>query len=365
MQLIHGLYLGGAENVVANIARQADRNRFDMQICCLKEKGVLGEQLESEGVRVLLPEKASGLLGKLRALKQLIVSEQPDLIHSHGTAALLNIGPACMTGVRVPLIHTYHFGNYPHISKPYLWSERIFSRLARRCVAVSESQKAAVIEHLYVQENKVDVVLNGVPENPYRGDSGSRAKARSEFGYSDDEIVIGCIAVLSRQKGVNYLLESARELLERDIRLRFLIVGGGHLEQELRDQCSAYGLDKKIQFTGWRSDALRLLGALDIFILPSLWEGLPMVLLEAMATELPIVVTDVADNRYIIDDGVSGLIIPPENSSAISEAILRLAGDMSAARAMGQAAYTTYQARYSDSVMVEQYQSLYEADSIR
>lgn len=362
MQLIHGMYLGGAENVVANIARRADRSRFDIQICCLKEKGELGEKLEREGVRVVLPEKAPGRFGKLRALKQLIAAEQPDLLHSHGTSALLQVGPACLTGTGVPLIHTYHFGNYPHIRKSYLWSDRIFSRLARRCVAVSESQKESVMKHLYVRENKLQVVFNGVPENTFRGDKISRAQARRELGYGEDDIVVGCIAVLSRQKGVIYLLESVRELVESDSRLRFLIVGGGRREQELRDQCSQYGLDGKVQFTGYRSDALRLLGALDIFILPSLWEGLPMVLLEAMATELPIVVTDVADNRNIIEDGVSGLVIPPKDPAAISEALRRMAGDMAAAREMGRLAYDTYQARYSDTVMVEQYQSLYEAD---
>lgn len=361
MQLIHGMYLGGAENVVANIVRQVDRSRFDVQICCLKEKGVLGEKLESEGARVILPEKASGRLGKLRALKRLIATEQPDLLHSHGTTALLNVGPACLTGTRVPLIHTYHFGNYPHIPKSYLWSERVFSRLACRRVAVSESQKASVVEHLYIREDKVDVVFNGVPENACRGDDASRAQARSELGYGEEIIVVGCIAVLSQQKGVNYLLESARELLERDPRLRFVIVGGGRLEQELREQCNQYGLDGKVQFTGWRSDALRLLGALDIFILPSLWEGLPMVLLEAMATELPIVVTDVADNRNIIENGVSGLVIPPKDPAAISKALRRMAGDMMTAREMGRAAYERYRACYSDAVMVEQYQSLYEA----
>ena len=260
MQLIHGLYVGGAENVVANIARRADRSRFEIQICCLKEKGELGEKLEREGVRVLLPGKATGRLGKLLALKQLIATEQPDLLHSHGTPALLNVGPACLTGTRVPLIHTYHFGNYPHLRKSYLWGERAFSRLARRCVAVSESQKASVVEHLYVRENKVDVVFNGVPENTYRGDKTSRVQTRSELGYGEEDIVVGCIAVLSQQKGVNYLLESARELVERDPRLRFVIVGGGDLEQELRDQCSQYGLNGKVQFTGWCYDALRLLG---------------------------------------------------------------------------------------------------------
>ncbi|HHJ13728.1 MAG TPA: glycosyltransferase [Gammaproteobacteria bacterium] len=365
LQVIHGLHLGGAENVVANIARRADRGRFSVEICCLKEKGILGEQLEAEGIPVHVPAVAGGRLGKLRALRHLVRASRPDILHSHGTAALLNIGPASLPGLPAPLLHTYHFGNYPHIRRSYLWGERIFSRRARRCIAVSESQRAAVLKYLHLRPERVDVVLNGVPDNPWRGDAAVRRAIRSEFGVSEEEILVGCVAVLSRQKGIQYLLHSAATLARQEPRLRFLIAGGGPLEEDLRRQAAEVGLKDQIHFAGWRTDALRLLAGLDVFVLPSLWEGLPMVLLEAMATGLPVVVTDVADNARIIEDGISGRVVPPAQAAAITAALLDLVADRPRARAMGEAARRAWAEHYSDRAMVAGYEALYEQEARR
>ncbi|MES9830156.1 MAG: glycosyltransferase family 4 protein [Candidatus Thiodiazotropha sp.] len=359
LQIIHGLHIGGAENVVVSLVRNIDRSQFEVQICCVKETGIMGDRLIGEGVEVTTLPSSKRRLGKLQQLKKAINDYNPDIVHTHGTSALLATGPI-YTYSRLPTwLHTFHFGNYPHIAKKYLYGEILLTRFADQLVAVSESQRDSVIKHLHVPENKITTVFNGVEENPFHNDSEVRDSIRSEFGYSKEDIVVGCIAVLSEQKGLTYLLDAVKAVLDSVPRAKFLIVGGGRLQDQLVDKSKMLGIDDVVTFTGWRPDALKIFTGFDIFVQPSLWEGLSMVLLEAISTELPVLVTDVADNSKILSHGENGLIISPKDTKSIEQGLISLCTDKQQAMLMAKRAYSLYLDGFTVDAMVRRYERIY------
>jgi glycosyltransferase involved in cell wall biosynthesis len=238
-------------------------------------------------------------------------------------------------------------------------AERWFCRAATQLVAVSESQRQSIERYHGLAAGSMMTIPNGVkPVVP--PDPRIVARRRAELGFGESDVVVGCVAVLSRQKGVTYLLQAARRIVDQDSRVRLLIVGGGPIEGALRDEARTLRLDSRVVFTGWRNDATSFLPLIDIFVMSSLWEAMPMALLEAMASGRPIVVTDVADNRVIVDNGRCGVLVPPMDASAIAEAVLSLTCRPDYATELGANAARRCQERYTTRNMIEAYERLFE-----
>ena len=361
LQVIGSMHLGGAENVVVNIARGLDRERFDLAVCCTRELGVLASRLSDQGVEVRLvgpQRRALRHLTPLR-LQRLIWQWRPDVVHTHGVPAMLHTGPLSLLGTLPPWVHTFHFGNYGPPRDRDSKMERAFSRRATRLIAVSDAQRAALIRHYDVRPDHIATIHNGVGENPFVNDPTTRTRKRAELGLGADAIVLGCVAVLSEQKGIPYFLQAADTILAHDPRIRIVIVGGGPHEAPLRQQAAALACGERILFTGWRPDSLEILPALDMFVMPSLWEAMPMVLLEAMAARRPIVVTDVGENRAIVQDGRCGVVIPPRNAEAISTAVLSLLAQPDSANEMGARAEVRFREHFTTAHMVAAYERLF------
>jgi glycosyltransferase involved in cell wall biosynthesis len=282
-----------------------------------------------------------------------------DIVHSHTTAAMLHTGFLGAAGLLPPWVHTFHFGNYDGKISAERRRERYLSRNATQLVAVSESQRTALIDHQGVAPDHITTITNGVcPATPLL--SSDLAAARAEFGFTPEHVVIGCIAVLTEQKGITYFLDAAQQIAVALPRARFLVIGGGPLEQPLRDKAAALGLTDRTVFAGWRQDAARLLPIFDVFVMSSLWEAMPMALLEAMAARRQIVVTDVGDNRAIVDDGRCGVVVPPRDASAITASVLGIVGNPATGFAMAARAVRRFDERFTTRHMVEAYERLYD-----
>jgi glycosyltransferase involved in cell wall biosynthesis len=361
LQVIGSMHIGGAENAVVHLARGLDPGRYDVSVCCTSALGVLAEGLISESVNVVLaaPGRRLRYLTPLY-LQRTIARLRPDVVHTHGTPALLHAGPLGFAGLLPYWVHTFHYGNYPLPNARQMKGERVFSRAASQLVAVSETQRESIIRHHGIRPDRIITVVNGVGENPHVVGNTTRARKRSELGFGPDEIVAGCVAVLSEQKGISYLLQAARLLGQQNGRIRFLIAGGGPLEASLRQQARDLGLESRVVFTGWRQDNLELLTALDVFVMSSLWEAMPLALLEAMAARLPIVVTDVGDNRAVVDGGSCGIVIPPRNAEAIAEAIGHLVGRPERARELAGRAHSRFLECFTTARMLEEYERVYD-----
>lgn len=358
------MHIGGAENVVMHLVKGLDRDSFAVGLCCTKQLGVNAERLRTEApdAPIVLAAPAGQRVGyglPLRVRRE-IARFAPDVVHTHGATSLLHVGPLALLGLLPPWVHTFHYGNYDvHAEGKKEAAEGFFSRRATQLVAVSDPQRDSVIRRYRINPAKILTIVNGVPPNPFVTDAAVAARMRAEFGFAADDVVVGTIAVLSEQKGVTYLLRAIRQLVDRGTRAKFLIVGGGPLEAALREEAHTLGLDSRVSFTGWRQDCAELMTALDIFVMSSLWEAMPMVLLEAMSAKRAIVVTDVGDNRRVVDDGRCGLVVPARDASGIARALEHLVATPDDARALGLAAAERYQAWFSVGRMVAAHEDLY------
>lgn len=357
--VIHGLHFGGAENVVLSLVRGMDRDRFEPVVLCINVAGALGEQARTSGlaeIRTLIPR---GRWRKLTDMGAAIRELKPDCLHSHGGTALLMLGATRPFRQRIPWVHTYHFGNYPHTRRRYLWAERACSRLPDRLVAVSDTQRLAIQRHLWVRPDRIRTIMNGVAEHESYSTPDRVEEMRRSLGYGPDDVLVGTVAVLSEQKGVRFLIDAAQGLIDRKTRLHFVVVGGGPLETELREQVRVAGLGDRVQFLGWRDDASAIMPALDVFAMPSLWEGLPLALLEAMAAARPIVTTAVGDNAHLIRDGDNGRVVQPADPAGLSRAIEDLVRNPDERRRLGQRAREDYRRFLTVEAMTGQYAELY------
>jgi glycosyltransferase involved in cell wall biosynthesis len=359
VQVIGTMHIGGAENAVVHIAQGLDRARFDVTLVCTRERGVLAEQLAAAGVDVRLAAPPSR---RQRYFTPYYLSREltrlgADVVHTHGTPSLLHVGPLAMLRQAPPWVHTYHFGNYPLPSRRMMAGERFFSRFATELVAVAEVQRASIIQHHRL--DRIGTIINGVEANPFLADPERRARKRAELGVAPDDVLVGGIAVLTRQKGITHLLQAAPQLLKAHPRVRILVAGGGPLLEPLREEARALGIGDRVIFTGWRQDNLELLTTIDVFVMASLWEAMPLALLEAMAARRAIVVTDVGDNRRVVDEGRCGVVVPPGDPAALAGAIDRLLVDPEAAAAMAARAQARFSSTFTVARMVQEYEALY------
>jgi glycosyltransferase involved in cell wall biosynthesis len=362
LQAIGTMHIGGAENVVVELCRGLDRSRFDVALCCTRETGVLSDRLKAESIEVILGAPPSRRLRHFTSfyLDRVVARFQPDIVHTHGTPSLLHTGPLAVLRRLPPWVHTFHFGNYAAATGRMMTAERWFCRAATQLVAVSDAQRRQIIDFHGLSPDRIMTIVNGVSGHTRPNDGEARAARRAQCGFGPDDIVVGCVAVLSEQKGVTYLIQAAREFLKFDDRLRLLVVGGGPLQPALKADAERIGLGPRAVFTGWQPDGVEWLKALDVFIMSSLWEAMPMALLEAMAAQKALVVTDVADNRAILENGRCGIVVPPRDAAAIADGVRRIVQDPDAAREMARRAGERFAAQFTTARMVRDYECLYE-----
>jgi len=362
LHVVPHMHIGGLEMVIVNLWKNFDRSAVDMSVCCSLEKGVLGESLERAGCEVLQlpPSRRKTDYFTWYKLCRLLRERRFDIVHSHSIHAFLDCAVCSLLAGASRWVHTFHFGNYPHLPKHYLAAEKLLGPLARQLVAVGYAQRDSLVHHVGYAPRMLEVVWNGVELEDHGYDESRRSALRKELGIADGETVIGSVAVLTEQKGIPVLLETARSMLQTGSSLRFIIVGGGPLEESLRKKCGEMGLADRVGFTGWREDASEILKLFDIFVMPSLWEAMPIVLLEAMAAARAVVATTVGDIPYIIRDGETGLLAPAGDPEALAERLLRLAEDPGLRRRLGEAGQRSYSEQFTARTMAAAYEDLYQ-----
>lgn len=362
-QITGAMDFGGAENVIAHLATGLDPHRYAVTIVCTRGIGTLGERLKEQGVNVVLTRpyvrsrRHLGPLDLYRTLREI----DAQVVHTHGEPPLSAAGPLGYLRLLPYWVHSFHYGNYPYAESKRMFLERTLCRPASALIAVADQQRATIIKHHRVAPSRIRTLLNGVQPNKYLDNAAFRSAKRRELGLRDEDLIVGTIAVLSKQKGVTYLLQGAREVLNAHPTVKFLIVGGGPLEAQLRREADDLRLGERVLFTGWRKDVQEILPTLDMFVMSSLWEAMPLTLLEAMAAHLPIVATNVGDNANLTGNGECAVIVPPADASALASAISRLIADSNAARAMAARAGRMFQERFTVRHMVAAHERLYEA----
>jgi glycosyltransferase involved in cell wall biosynthesis len=358
MQVTFGTVIGGLERVVMELCRHIDPTRYRLSLCCTGERGLLADILEAEGVRVLVCSKQSKAGKYLRGLElaRIFSQERVDLVHTHHTPAFVDatIGTRL---VPVPLVNTDHCKAYP-TSRRWRWLERTASRFAGAFVAVSEDSRSDLIRHQGISERKLTTIYNGLARPQTSVDT--FASLRRDLGIGADELIVGTAARLEAQKGLDLLLDAAPAVLDAVPNARFVIVGSGSEHAALRHHAQQRGIGARVLFTGFRLDAADLIGTFDCFVQTSYWEGMPMTLLEAMALQKPIVATAVGGVPEVVEDGVTGALLPERDCSLLSKLIVDVLANPTVAREMGRAGYERFLARFTAEQMASRYEALYE-----
>lgn len=352
------LHVGGAERVMACLAKNIDRQLFDVSVCYLKENGVVGEELVRENVELLpLPGRDYSRLDRLTFIKlrKLIRQRNIDIVHTHDMHGFMDASACRLLMPRLRHVHTFHFGNYPHREAHYRRIERLLWRVPDRIVAVGHAQAESIRSLYGIPEQRLRVLWNGVDAPVPRVSEQVLAATRD----CRDPIIVS-VSTLIEQKGLHHLLDAVGQLKQMGARFRLLIVGGGPLRESLEQQARAMNLEDYVQFLGWVPEASDCaLPVCDIFVQSSLWEAMSVVVLEAMASAKPMVITRVGENPYVVEDGKTGLIVPPADPAALAQALYRLIKDPALRSRFSEAARARHAERFELHHMVRAYESLY------
>lgn len=319
--VVNNLNVGGLERVVINLIKGLDQTLFDIYIVCLDGKGKLFEEIEREIKGSLILNKKDGIdIYSIIVLRNYFVKNRIQIVHSHNHSPMIYSGAAIKLILfnKPKLLFTEH-NQVSRLSGNELNKLSKYLKMADRIFTVSKSLIMLYKDKL---NTNVDAVLyNGVPESVIYDVTKSRIRKEKEL--SDTDFVLCTVAILKKQKGLEYLIKALSELKNHED-IKLLIAGSGILLEELEKQVHRYGLENKVFFLGYRRDLGNILSGSDVFVLSSIQEGLPMSIIEALAVGLPVITTDVGGCSELVIDNENGIVINSGSSGELADAILKL-----------------------------------------
>jgi glycosyltransferase involved in cell wall biosynthesis len=352
--VVDSLEVGGAERQVVDLALALRRKGYEVVVAC-SIAGDLSAALEETDIPVrpllrrLVKRRLSPAYGwRLRRL--LLGSERFDLVHAHIYASAVAAAIATL-GTGIPLVITEHTEASWQTWRAR-WVSRWVYRRAERIIAVSTPIRRRLIERDGVHPDLITIVPNAVVSAP---------EARSEEPPTSlqEHPLVGVVARLQPEKGVANFLKAAARVAQQFPEAHFVIAGDGPLRQELVALAEALGLENRVHFLGFRSDASALMGSLDVLVVPSLTEGSPLVTLEAMAAGVPVVASAVGGIPDQVRHDKEGLLVPPGDTGAMGDAIVALLRDPARARSLGEAGRRRATSEFSHAVMVRRIEDVY------
>lgn len=365
MHLINGYLLAGAEKLVFDLVAGTDRKKFDVSVCSV---GIVRDRLEEEvyndlrgkGVKTLVLGKPSGKqrFETVRKLRKHLVNNHIAILHTHCPSPDF-YGKISAFTARIPLvfstIHSINGYNAVH--------ERILRTLTTKYVAISETVKRYAVSDLKIPPVKIEVIRNAVDCQRFSQIAVDKGAKLRELGVPGGKHIITTVGILREVKGHRYLIEAAEQVIKKFPDTHFLVVGDTSADPDftnrLKEMINASGLLGNISLTGKRSDIAEILAVSDIFVLPSLWEGLSIALLEAMAAGLPAIASDVGSNPEVLTDGINGFIVPPRDHRLLARRIEELLGEPGKAGDMGMRGRETVRESFGIDRAVRAYEELY------
>lgn len=344
--IITKLELGGAQKQLLSLINSLDRSRFNLHLFTAREGFLVEDALSIADLAVYRsrflewPVNPIKDILALLEIRRYIKKNKITIVHTHSSkAGIVGRWAAYFSGVKT-IVHTVHgwpFNEYqaPWLRALYIWLERISCGLTSRIIVVSRHDREVGLRNGIGEPGKYRLVRYGINRLGFSVEAGS---IRKEFGFAESDVVVGSIACFKPQKSPEDFVRLASSVAKRVPSAKFLLVGDGKLRPSISKLISEYGLGSRITLAGWRRDIPRVISAMDIFVLTSLWEGLPISVLEAMAAAKPVVVTDTGGIREVISNGVNGYLVSRGNVNQMSDAVIAVLRDNGLKVALGQTA---------------------------
>ena len=349
----------GVKRLFAWMIPRFDAARYNVSLVSLRKKDLSEETLESLGIDITYLHKSKFDPTTLPALLSVIRRKNIDILHLHGYGAT-TFGRIAAGTRRLPAILHEHANltDTPWFQKI---ADAVLERETDIALAVSQSTADFVIKARQLPPDKVKVVYLGVPMEEFsrRRSPAEIAAARAELGVSPDEFLIGSVTRLHESKGNSYLVDAARLVVDRQPHAKFIVVGEGPLQPELEAQARRLGLGDRFVFAGFAKDVTRVVSAFDISAFPSLWEGTPLTVFEALAMGKPIVATDADGLIDVLTHEEDALIVPKGNAEALADAIGRLMHAPLTRQRLSNAARVTAK-QYDIATFVSKMERLYD-----
>ena len=360
LQAIRQGQIGGGESHVLSLVAALDRDRFDPVVLSFTD-GPMIDRLRQMNVSSHVISSAKpfdpACVSKVNAL---LKKEDINIVHAHGTRAASNLLlPARLGGL--PMVYTIHGWSF-HEDQPFfkkhlrILSERMLTGLARKNISVSASNRETGTR--YFSGFRSEVINNGIDLDRFNP-SRRLNDLREELDIPAEHTVFGYIARITLQKDPLTLIRAFSLALRQDSNMTLLVVGDGDLKRETMELAASLGISAHIRSQPFRTDVPEVLNAIDVFCLPSLWEGMPIGLLEAMAMTKAVIVTAVDGSREIIQHDQNGLIVPVKNPEALAGAMTQLHRDAALRRRLQAAAATTVSREYCMKKMARKVEGIY------
>ncbi|MBI4248199.1 MAG: glycosyltransferase [Elusimicrobia bacterium] len=353
--------VGGAEKTLFLLASRLDRRQFEVpEVVCLKPLGPYAEKLKQAAIPVETlsmnwiptPMDFLALLEKLQAAR-------PQIVHAFLYRAIQlcrlakSVGRLSFKLVSSPRVH------YRSRAPVLRWLDRSVKNQDDLMVSESMASRKYVLESMGYAAAKVTTIYNGVEAGAWSRSQQGRADIRSRFGVADGDVLLGCVGRFHEQKGQRHLIRAVKSLADRKAAVKCLFIGDGPDRARMQEKVARWGLSERIFFAGEQMDMRLWLSAMDIFVLPSLWEGTPNVVMEAMVMRLPVIATRVDGVQELIRHGETGWLVSPADPKAIVKAVENLILQPTLAQAAGHRARAYAERHFDVGRMVKEYEKAY------
>lgn len=348
------IYAGG-EVWMLSVMKEMVKRGFEVTLVCKPEAEIIShakkEKIEVLPIRIagdFDPISISQLVKVYKKRKiDIVIANVGKDIRLAGLAAKLS------RGISVIALH-----QVDREIKNNLRYRFTYNSLAKMIVVNSLATKNTLLKSApWLQDEKINVVYHGIDYEKYS--LANTRDLRMEFGLSPQDLIIGFVGRLSIQKGINYMLDAFRLVTEKFKDVHLVIAGTGELENMIKEFTRKFNLENKIHLLGFRKDIPDLMKSFDIFILPSIWEGFGLVLIEAMAAGKSVVATNTSSIPEIVKDGRNGILVPPENAIAISDALIKLISDRELRLKFGKAGQEIVKQKFTTERMINDYEKIF------
>lgn len=374
LHLIPTLSSGGAERQLVNLVNSTSAKEFNHVVCTIGEAGFFAPVVRQAGYKVIEMNISANrpFFQTARKFRQIIREEQPDIINSWLFDASIGARLARLPGNKIPIVTSLQSSDYaPEARQAGNWSPKKVAilRLIDKFTALlakpyfvpcSEFVKKSYQIHFGIDEAKTEVIYNSVDADLLAATADDVKKIREELMLPPDAFIYISVGRLDAAKNHKILLEAFRKVLA-EVPVSYLImVGAGMLENDLKKQAEDLQIAERVLFLGQRNDVGALLETADVFVFPSLLEGLPVALVEAMSKSLPCIASKIEVFEEVIDEGENGLLINPHSSDELKGAMIKLYADENLRKSLGEKAFQTVNAKFSVKVTAQKWESFYK-----